>query len=59
MSLGNHAEGSKEVDSVALLIGVGDELGIEFLVAGEADATGGLVFLLNQENEIVIHTRLN
>lgn len=43
MRLGNNLEGSEEVHSVALLIGVGDELSIELLVAWEADATDLLV----------------
>ena len=49
--LGNNAEGSEEVDSVAAFIRVGDKLGIELLVAGEADATGRLV--LSREKLVV------
>lgn len=45
MSLDN-AEGSEKVDCVALLIGVGDELGVEFLVASQADAIYLPVFIL-------------
>ena len=40
------AEGSEKVAGIAGLIGVGDELGIEFLVSLNVNATGLLVFFL-------------
>lgn len=39
-------QGAEEVAGVAVLVGVGDELGIELLVAGLVDAAGFLVLLL-------------
>lgn len=42
----HHLKGSEEVDGVAVLVGVGDELGVQLLVTGQADATGLLVSIL-------------
>ena len=39
-------KGSEQVASVALLVGVADELGVQLLVTGEGDASGFLVILL-------------
>jgi len=55
-NLGHNGEWSEEVDSVALLVGVGDELGVKFLVAGEADAFDLLVFLLSRNKRIRFST---
>jgi hypothetical protein len=40
-------QGSEEVASVALLIGVADELSVQLLVTGKGDSTGLLVLILN------------
>ena len=42
----NDGEGAKKVDGGAALIGVANELGVELLVAGKADATGLFVVIL-------------
>ena len=39
-------QGSEEVASVALLVGVADELSVELLVTGKSDAAGLLVVSL-------------
>ena len=39
-------QGSEQVASIALLVGVADELGVQLLVTGEGDASGFLVILL-------------
>jgi len=41
-------QGSEEVASVALLIGVSDELGVQLLVTGQGDATGLLVLIVEE-----------
>jgi hypothetical protein len=41
-------QGSEEVASIALLIGVTDELSVELLVTGEGDAAGLLVFIVEE-----------
>jgi len=38
-------KGSEKVDGIALLVRVGNELGVEFLVPLQADSTGLLVFI--------------
>lgn len=40
-------QGSEEVAGVAALVGVADELGVQLLVAGEVDAAGLFVVVLN------------
>ena len=47
ISLNHNLQGPKEIDSIAVLVGVGDELSVEFLVTGKVDATSLLVILLN------------
>ena len=39
-------KGAKQVDSWAFLVGVADELGVQFLVAGKGDTSNLLVFVL-------------
>ena len=39
-------KGAKQVDSWAFLVGVADELGVQFLVAGKSDTSNLLVFVL-------------
>ena len=46
MFLGHNGEGSEEVDGVALLIGIRNELGVELLVAAQTDTAGLLIFIL-------------
>ena len=46
-------QGSEEVDGVASLVGVADELSVELLVAGEADAAGLLVVSLGKSKSLV------
>jgi hypothetical protein len=41
-------QGSEEVDGVASLVGVADELSVELLVAGKADTAGLLVISLSK-----------
>lgn len=42
----DYGEGAKEVDGIALFVRVGNELSVEILVAGKANAISLLVFLL-------------
>lgn len=46
MCLLNLLQGSEKVDSIALLVRVGDELGIQLLVTAETDASSLLVGVL-------------
>lgn len=46
-------QGSEEVDGVASLVGVADELSVELLVAGQADTAGLLVISLSNEESLV------
>lgn len=39
-------KGAKQVDSWAGLVGVANELGVQFLVAGKSDTSNLLVFVL-------------
>ena len=39
-------KGAKQVDCWAFLVGVADELGVQFLVAGKSDTSNLLVFVL-------------
>lgn len=49
MRLLHHLQGSEKVDGIAFLVRVGDELGIQLLVAAEADAASLLVGILWEE----------
>lgn len=44
--LGHLLQGSEKVDGIALFVRVGDELGIQLLVAGKADASSLVVGIL-------------
>ena len=46
-------QGSEEVDGVALLVGVADELSIELLVTGKADTAGLHVLRLGKKRSLV------
>jgi hypothetical protein len=41
-------KGAKQVDCWAFLVGVADELGVQFLVAGKSDTSNLLVFVVEQ-----------
>merc|ERR1712008_505737 len=41
-------KGAEQVDSWAFLVGVADELGVQFLVAGKSDTSNLLVFVVEQ-----------
>ena len=47
-------QGSEEVASVALLIGVSDELSVQLLVTGQGDATGLLVLILKIKRQSML-----
>ena len=47
-------QGSEEVASVALLVGVSDELSVQLLVTGQGDATGLLVLILKIKRQSML-----
>merc|ERR1712037_762311 len=46
-------KGAKQVDCWAFLVGVADELGVQFLVAGKSDTSNLLVFVKIVEQLVV------